>query len=445
MLYNYYMKNKILSLISLSVFLLLCTFGNAQITVVRIDGKKLYLDTSETKLSIQKGQPFKVILSSEKLTNPKTGKDLGAVYQYSSEGKITEVQPLYAVGELTKTEGISVGQEAVIETNSVQPQSTVAAPGSGQTTDSSRQKIIYEPLEQEIISLTQASVSAPDANDFITLSADRKVTVWREEGENKLKEIFSYSIPKSLEPITISAAPVKEGLAQIFVTAYSPARKKMSTLVLENKNGRLEQTDSLPYFVKEQGCGKEKTIWAQVPFVSEEYPGSARKVVLEEDKLAVSKISFPTQRNWLTGIARYDVEKEGSDNLIYTSSMGTLRIVLQNGKRAESKDLFASSPNRVKYKQEILKFYPSVQVFGPQGDATIAAVENGAKIGLLAQMFGQYQSGKIHFMKYENGSLTVKDTVELDGVIYDTACTDRAVLAVEVLSNGSSRIVEIFK
>ena len=92
-----------------------------------------------------------------------------------------------------------------------------------------------------------------------------------------------------------------------------------------------------------------------------------------------------------------------------------------------------------------MEFYPSVQVFGPQGDATIAAVENDAKIGLLAQMFGQYQSGKIHFLTYDNGQLTVQDTTPLDGVVYDTACADRSVLAAEVLPNGNSRIVEIFK
>ena len=60
-------------------------------------------------------------------------------------------------------------------------------------------------------------------------------------------------------------------------------------------------------------------------------------------------------------------------------------------------------------------------------------------------MFGQYQSGKIHFMQYQNGHLSVQDTTPLDGVIYDTACSDRAILAAEVLSNGTSRVVEILK
>ena len=107
--------------------------------------------------------------------------------------------------------------------------------------------------------------------------------------------------------------------------------------------------------------------------------------------------------------------------------------------------MFAAAPNRVKYKQEILKFYPSVQVFGPEGRATLAAVENISKLGILSDTFGQYKSSKIHFLAFEKGRLSVTDTVELDGVVYDTACTDRAILAAEVLPDGNSSVVEIFK
>ena len=445
MLYIYYMKNNIFRLSLLAVFLCFSALAGAQITVVRVDGSSIYLDTSSAAKAPYKGQSFKVIVSTEKLTNPQTGKDLGDIYHYSPVGKITEVQPLYAVGEMANPAGIAVGQQALLEESADPAPAAAPQPQALQIPGEVRKKIIYAPIAQEIISVTEADVSAPGAQNLVTLSSDRQVTVWSRGENNTLKEVFSYFLPSSAQPITISAVPVKEGNAQIFVTVYTPARKKVSAFVLENKNGSLEKTAELPFFVKEQGCGAEKTVWAQTPFVSEEYPGNARQVVYEDGKFKASKKSFATLRNWLTGVARYGVEKEGADNLIYTSSTGTLRMVLQNGKRTESKDLFASSPNRVKYKQEILEFYPSVQVFGPQGDATIAAVENDAKIGLLAQMFGQYQNGKIHFLTYENGQLTVQDTTPLDGVVYDTACSQRAVLAAEVLPNGNSRIVEIFK
>ena len=70
--------------------------------------------------------------------------------------------------------------------------------------------------------------------------------------------------------------------------------------------------------------------------------------------------------------------------MIFTAPNGMLRMQLVNGKTAESKDLFGSTPLRVSYKQQILKFFPSVQVFGKPGQATLAAVENGTKLGLLS-------------------------------------------------------------
>ncbi len=447
MLYNYYMKNNFFRLSILSVLLLVCATASAQITVVRIDGPKIYLDTSSAKQKIQKGQSFKIILSSEKLINPKTGKNLGNIYHYSAAGQITEVQPLYAIGELTDTQSLAIGQEAVLEdaapaAPAPQPAQAVAA---ADNTSSQRPKVTYAPVEQEFISVTQGDVTAPGAGNIITLSSDRQVTVWSRGKQNTLHPELTYTLPSSGEPITLSAVPLKAETVQIFVPIFYPNRQTIATQILENRNGRLEEIGSLGYFVKEMGCGKAKTLWAQKPFVSDKYPGSARQVTYQPEGFSVSKESFSTQRNWLTGLTRYDIEKPGSNNLIYTSPAGTLRIVLQNGKRADSKDLFASSPNRVKYKQEILKFYPSVQAFGPHGNATIAAVENDAKIGILAKMFGQYQSGKIHFMQYQNGHLSVQDTTPLDGVIYDTACSDRAILAAEVLSNGTSRVVEILK
>ena len=106
--------------------------------------------------------------------------------------------------------------------------------------------------------------------------------------------------------------------------------------------------------------------------------------------------------------------------------------------------MFSASPNRVKYKQDIIKFYPSLQVFGSTGNAVIAAVENTTKLGLLSSTFGQYNNGKIHFLSYEKGRLKINDSVELDGVVYDIACTANTLLSAEVLSSGTSSVVEIF-
>lgn len=436
---HYYMKK-----FSFTLSLLFCFFlaAHAEMSVVRIDGNKIYLDTSDEKTALTKGSTFKVIVSSEKLTNPKTGKDLGKIYKYSALGTITEVQPLYAVGELKNMAGVSVGKTAVLE--EVKTATPVTETKQSQTPVSTRKRITYQPVEQTVISITQADVTTAGAKNIITLN-EHSVTVYSRGNNETLKEEMSFALPHGKKGVTVSAAPVKTGLAQIFVTVYSQDKGQLATLVLENNNGQLEQTATLPYFVKELGCGSTKKIWGQRPFVLDTNPGNAREIVYEKQKFVTGGNTFNTRRNFLEGLNYYPVEKANQKNLITTAGNGTLRVALANGKYAESKDYFGSTPLRMQYKQEILKFYPSIQVFGEPGNATLAAVENTTKLGLLSETFGSYQNGKIHFLDYEKGRLRVTDTVELDGVLYDTACTDTAILTAEALSDGTSSVVEILK
>ena len=414
----------------------------AQMSVVRVDGNKVYLDTSEQKPAPTLGSTFKVILSSETLTNPKTGKNLGEVYTYSKPGTITEVQPLYCIGELKDISGINVGKSAVLE--NIQPAgAAVATPAT--VAVSSRDKTTYKPVEQTIISITEADVTAPQAHNIITLSDKNEITVFSRAENETLKQEMSFKLPSGKKGLTLSAAAVKAGLAQIFVTAYVDGRNTINTLVLENKNGELENTATLPFFVKELGCGDNKKIWGQRPFVLGNAPGNGREIVYNKNKFSAGTEQFDTRHNFLEGINYFAVENAAHNNLIMTASNGTLRLLLANGKYAESKDLFGSTPLRLQYKQEIIKFYPSIQVFGEPGNATLAAIENGTKLGLLSETFGQYQKGKLHFLDYEKGRLQITDTVEMDGVLYDSACTASSILTAEALPDGTSTVVEISK
>ena len=442
MVYIYYMK--INTAFFLSALLLTPAFCAAQLTVVRVDGPKVYIDTSVLNRNVDKGETFKLILSSERLVNPKTGKDLGPVYTYSPEGKITEVQPMYAVGELPAGVKAAVGQEAVLHplaSPSVPSATKEAAKTNDKTVKntSARKTVIYEPVEQEIVSLSAAAVSAPETDNIITLSRKGQITVWTPSGD-KLTSNLSFQLPSGKTPLSVSAYPLRgQKTAEIFTAVYDPSREKISTIVLAARNGQLEQTQTLPYFVKELGCGADKTLWAQKPFAAGHRPASARRLTYENGEFVLSKTALNTGRNWLTGVNVTD------GGLVSTAQNGVIRAELANGKKAESKSLFASAPNRVKYKQEIVKFYPSVQVFGPSGRQVYAAAENTAKHGLLSDTFGQYQSGKIHFMTVEKGRLNIQDSVELDGFVYDTACSARAVLTAAVLPDGTSSVVEIFK
>lgn len=431
------MKIKLFLLTFFSLFALNAT---AQLTVVRVQNHQVYLDTSAAPQAVNKGDTFKVILSSEKLTNPKTGKELGLLYNYSEPGVITEVQPLYAIGKIPSEKGIEIGQEAVVE----QAQTTQTPNIKTQPEQPAApeiQKISYEPIEQEVVALTTGAVSAPNADNIITLCAKGKLTVWNRDGE-KLQEVTSYQLPAGKMPLSVSAEKIRgNDTAEVFVSVYEEQLSRISTFVLAYENGKWTTLATLPYFVKETGCDK-KTVWMQRPFVLGARPGNARNIIYKDGKFTAGELQIGTRHNWLAGLNIFPTNKD-EEKLIYTTPGGQIKLEPAKGKTSAYKDFSVGAPNRVKYKQEMVKFYPALQVLERQGCTQAAVVENTAKFGLLSGTFGQYSGGKIHFLAFEKGRLTPTQTVEMDGFMYDTACTPAALLTAEVLSDGNSAVVEI--
>ena len=415
----------------------------AQVTVVRKDGNKIYLDTSDYNRAIHTGDTFKVILSQEKLTNPKTGKDLGLVNHYSGEGKIVEVQPLYAIGEIAEPK-VAVGQEVLLQQQAATQNAALESTDATAKPVAARKMISYDTLEREIISAVRTNLGAAE-EEIAALDNKGNVVVYTVNG-NALQQTAQYKLPVGYKSVTLSAKDIMQsGQEQLFVVAYKEAERKISTFVLKLENNDLKQIDSLPYFVKELGCGQDKEIYAQRPFIQSDQPGNAYKLKYEKNRFQLDKDSFSTRHNWLSGLNRYEVEAEDIENLIYTAYNGRLRMQLKNHRFVESPALFATAPYRVKYKQEILSFYPALQVYGPKGKATLAAIQNTTKLGLLSEQFGQYNGGKIHFLTYENGSLAVQETVLLKGFAYDTACTARGILIPQVLPSGQTVLTEIYR
>ncbi len=450
MLYLYYMKINFSRFFTafLAIFLYSCAL--AQVTVVKQDGEKIYLDTSELNRNVSVGETFKIITGQEKLTNPKTGKDLGYIYHYSAEGKIIEVQPLYAVGRLSEQGQYAAGQEAVI---SPLPQTAVSAPdiqtqdaAAAQKTLVSNRKIkTYPVIQHEIISAVKADLSAFPGDEIAALDTKGHLFLYTEEN-NTLRMLAETKLPAGKTPLTLSALDLmKSGRPQLFVTMYDPRKQKISTLVLDVVDHEFKELDSLPYFVKELGCGENKKLYAQKPFTSGVKGGDARELIYEKNRFLVGETVFDTRGNWLTGLNWYPIQTKEKNNFLYTADTGKLRLKLDNGKYAEAPSLFATAPNRVKYKQDIISFFPSVQAYGPAGRATLAAVQNMTRLGILSESFGSYKSSKIHFLTYENGTLDVRESVELDGFLYDTNCTAHGILAPQVLSGGQTVLTEIYR
>ena len=455
MLYHYYMKINFKLLLAAFLTAGFIPGALAQVTVVKTDGKKIYLDTTELNRTVFVGDTFKIITGQETLTNPQTGKDLGLLYHYSPEGKIIEVQPLYAVGELPQKGDYSVGQQAVIEASArpaaAAPQTQQAAPQAAPKAEAkaalvpNRKIKTYPVLQREVVSAVKADLSALPGQEIAVADTKGYLALYAPVNE-ALQQKAEYKLSGSKQFLSLSAQDIMgKGQAQLFAVVYNNADRRISTLVFDLSDNTFKEIDSLPYFVKETGCGADKKLYAQKPFTSGVKAGDLRELVYKKDRFSSGKKVASARGNWLTGLAYFPIESAEENNLLYTASNGKLRLRLYNGKYADSPALFATAPNRVKYKQEIVSFYPSVQAYRSDGRAVLAAVQNTTEFGLLSESFGSYKNGKIHFLTYENGVLDVRETVDLDGFLYDTACTDTGILAPQIVSGGQTVLTEIYR
>lgn len=450
MLYHYYMKIN-LKLFAAGLFVL-CFFPGAyaQVVVVKQEDKKVYLDISEYNRTVSIGNSFKVITSQEKLVNPKTGKDLGLLNYYSPVGKIIEVHDMYAIGELPTSTKVSIGQEALIEqanTPVTVPDSTphAAAGAAAPATTSNRKVITYDAVERKLISAVQDDLTAHPGQEIAAVDTEGNIILYTVNGTS-LQELAIYRLPSGMKPLTLSALDkMHTGHAQLFAAVYKEKDPKISTLVFDVQDAAFKKVAVLPYFVKELGCAEEKQLYAQRAFVHAARPGDAHELEYENGKFVLDDDHFATRGNWLVGTHQYSIQHKDADNFIYTASNGRLRMRLKNGKYVDSPALFATAPNRVKYKQKIVSFYPSLQVYGPEGRATVAAIQNTAKLGLLSEQFGQYSGGKLHFLTFNNGVFSVQETLPLNGFAYDTNCTLRGILVPQVLSGEQTVLTEVYR
>jgi len=450
MLYHYYMKINLKLFVATLLAFSFLPGAQAQVTVVKQDGKKIYLDTSEHNRRIAVGDSFKIIVSQEKLTNPKTGKDLGLLNHYSPVGKIVEVQDMYTIGELPSATKIEIGKEAVIE-NAAAPVTKTAIATVAHTADepatpiSDRKMISYNAVEREIISAVQADLTARPGEEIAVVDTKGNLVLYTIDG-NTLQETATYKLAVGQKPITLSALDKMEtGHAQLFAVIYQEKDFKLSTLVFDLQDNEFKPVTNLPYFVKELGCGEEKELYAQRPFIGGTRPGEAHELEYKNGKFKLDKDRFSTRGNWIIGINEYEIQDKDTENFIYTASNGRLRLRLKNGKYTDSPALFASTPNRIKYKQEIISFYPSLQVYGPEGRATLAGLQNTSKLGILSEQFGQYNGGKVHFLAFDNGTLILQETLPLNGFAYDMSCTEHGILVPQILSGEQTVLTEIYR
>jgi hypothetical protein len=405
-----------------AAFPLACAVNAANIApVVKQDGLKVYFDISELPVKPKIGDAFRIVQTGEDIINPKTGKNLGKEIIKQFNGQIIQAEKLYAVGELSAQENV-LGMEAEIL-------------DSAQLTDRKNIQTKKQSDGLEITPLWQSntiegSYKAAAAgnisgagNELALAFEDNTINIFKLEN-NVLKKIAAAQVNPLRKIIFLDAADIKgTGKAQIFATTYDA--DKFITLVYELTDNSLLQTDTIKGVVKGISPNNgPRILYAQdIARVSGKFimtmPAKLiyKNGFLQGEKLKARKL------NSIFGFNIADFKNNGSQNIIYTADNGKLQVRFdKKNSYIESPEgiNFITTPVRVKFKNDVERLPVSVGLFkNNDGGIVVAATENQAKLGILADKFGSYQSAKLHFLKWTGNSLERSGAADIGGVVYD--------------------------
>lgn len=443
---------------SISLFLIFTLSFSGALTakelalIVKQDGAKVYLDISSFKVKPQKGDAFRVAEWGEELVNPKTGKSLGKILKRQIEGKITQTEELYAIGQLESEQNVFSSEAEIFVTP---PAPAAAAPAAAQVTEGGL--AIVKPvmqtknIEGKIKAAAFGDIDGDGSNDAVfAFAEDNSIKVFALQGE-ELKEIFALSLSPLRKIIALDAADLKQtGRAQIFASVYDNSSEKFYTLVLEAKGQTLEQTDTVRGIVKGisvQGGPRELYVQDFNPATGF---SSAGRLVYQDGSFARGASLFAYNFESIFGFSLFDFKEAGHKNIIYTTPAQRLRIQFEKrGSYTESPSGldFATTPNRLKINGKPQRLYTPVIAFkNAAGQTVVGALEHQSKLGLLSDAFGSYASAKLYFLNWTGNGLTPKAAAEIPGVACDLSQTSfgpyqDAVIVPFAATSGQSAVL----
>ncbi len=218
--------------------------------IVKQEGAKVYLDISAFKVKPQKGDSFRVADWGEELINPKTGKSLGKILKRQIEGKITQTEDLYAIGQLDSDQNVFSSEAEIFVTVPVPV--VTAQPQVAQGGLAVIQPVMQtKNIEGKIKAAAFGDIDGDGSNEAVfAFAEDNAIKVFALQGQ-ELKETATLSVNPLRKVIALDAADLKQsGRAQIFASVYDTSSDKFYTMVLEAKGATLEQTDTVRGIVK---------------------------------------------------------------------------------------------------------------------------------------------------------------------------------------------------
>ncbi len=424
-IYNISMK-KLFILFAVVVFTSVQVFAQTAL-IVKQDGARVYLDISDFKEKPKVNDTFTVTFWGGEIKNPKTGKILGKTIERRLNGKITEVEPLYAIGSVNnigkedKLEGIEANITILPQ---VAPQPAVQQAGQNSQKNNLPHLWQSKPLDGKALAFTAGDITGSGESNLVIAYDDNNIITYNLQDDklNKVSEFKSSPIQKiiSLDNADLDG----NGKAEIFISYFDTVRNHFNTAVYEIENNTWTEKANFRGLVKGIAPfnGKRVLYTQNIDNMSGKFRALTPAILEYKDgKYQAGKQlkSYKFQSIYGFNVAEFD---EGKQNVIYTQPSGKLRIQFDKKSsyiNSPSEFNFASTPNRIKFDNDIIKFYSSLALSNADGGFVVAGLENEAKLGILSSTFGYYQSGKLVLLKWDGSSLNKFAEAPLGGYTVD--------------------------
>lgn len=412
----------------LILFFIVFVFTSVQIfaqtaLIVKQEGPKVYLDISEFQEKPKANDTFTVTFWGEELKNPKTGKVLGKTIERRLNGTITVVENLFAVGNITdfNKQDILEGLEADIK---VSPQAI--APQQEQVVQLSTLNPLWQSaaLDGKALAFTAGDIIGNGQSALIMAYEDNNIVTYNLQ-DNKLNKISEFKFSPMHKIISLDNGDLNgNNKAEIFISYLDTVKDHFNTAVYEFENDTWAEKAIIRGLVKGIApYNKERVLYTQnINNMSGKFKALNPAVLVYKDgkyEAGEQLKAYKFDSIYGFNLAEFEDNKQ---NVIYTQDSGKLRLQFDRKSsyiNSPSGLNFASTPNRVKFGNEIIKFYSSLALYNGDGGMIIAGLENEAKLGILSSTFGSYQSGKLVLLKWDGSSLQKYNETPLGGYTVD--------------------------
>lgn len=423
--------------------------------IVKQSGTKVYIDITEYKGEISKNEYFEVF-EEEALINKKTGKSLGVFENSLVDGKIVEVKKSYAIGRLRKD--IEIRDEYKIR-----------------LFDEPEIKITDEELfadtplilnkESAIIFKSQALKGHIVDIDFINIEVNGKsekgIVALYEDGAIKIfsvkqavekdeliliseSKIGNFRQPISMEVYNESS----EAPTYVLVTFYDQTKNRVKTSIYNYMKNKLYQDNDVNFMVRSTYANGKKTYYGQSVLNYDKFRVGPIAEMFEKNgnfKLKNDPISWH-KLDMLYGFNKVDLDKDekGAEFLITTENF-RIRAQYEDKKMyVESLRGFGRTPNRLKWGEEIIRFFSNIPVVEKNGRNYVLGTANKVKRGILTEKFGRYKNSKLYILGWADSNFKERNNLELGGYVYNIRAGEilgnKVILAPIILPTGKTKI-----